>query len=58
VAYGDDTRGASGRDGQVNIRLRTAGLQVVRASLRRPDADLPRYEDVRTAVLTFALENR
>jgi nickel transport protein len=58
VAYGDDTRGASGRDGQVNVRLRTAGLQVVRASLRRPDTALPRYEDVRTAVLTFALERR
>lgn len=58
VAYGDDTRGASGRDGRVNVRLRTAGLQVVRASLRRPDADLPRYEDVRTAVLTFELESR
>jgi len=35
-----------------------AMLQVVRASLRRPDADLPRYEDVRTAVLTFDLESR
>jgi nickel transport protein len=58
VAYGDDTRGASGSDGRVNIRLRKAGLQVVRASLRRPDADAPRYEDVRTAVLTFELEHR
>jgi nickel transport protein len=49
VACGDDTRGASGRDGQVNVRLRAAGLPVVRASLRRPDAALPSCEDVRTA---------
>ncbi|MDO9695615.1 MAG: DUF4198 domain-containing protein [Candidatus Latescibacteria bacterium] len=58
VAYGDDTRGATGSDGLVNVRLRAAGLQVVRASLRRPDADLPRHEDVRTAVLTFDLVPR
>jgi len=58
VACGGDARTASGRDGKVNVRLRAAGLQVVRASLRRPDADLPQYEDVRTAVLTFAVENR
>lgn len=58
VAYGDDTRGVSGSDGLVNVRLRAAGLQVVRASLRRPDADLPRHEDVRSAVLTFDLESR
>jgi hypothetical protein len=58
VACGGDARTASGRDGKVNVRLGAAGLQVVRASLRRPDADLPRYEDVRTAVLTFELESR
>lgn len=58
VAYGDDTRGATGPDGRINLRLRHAGLQVVRASWRRPDADDPRHEDVRTAVLTFDLADR
>ncbi len=58
VAYDDNTRGATGADGRINIRIRRAGLQIVRASLRRPDADDPRHEDVRTAVLTFDLAAR
>ncbi|MBK6899234.1 MAG: DUF4198 domain-containing protein [bacterium] len=58
VAYGGETRGATGPDGRVNIRLREAGLQMLNATLRRPEPSVPDAQDVRSAVLTFVLEAR
>lgn len=58
VAYGGETRGASGADGRINLRLREAGLQILGATLRRPEPSFPDAQDVRSAVLTFVLEAR
>lgn len=58
VAYGDETRGATGDDGRINLRLREAGLQLLHATLRRSEPSVPEAQDVRSAVLTFVLEPR
>jgi len=58
VAYGDEIRGASGDDGRINLRLRETGLQLLHATLRRPEPSVPEAQDVRSAVLTFVLESR
>lgn len=55
VAYAGRARGTTGPDGTVRLKLREPGLQMIRASLRRPAAAPapPWAEDVRSAVLTF-----
>jgi nickel transport protein len=55
VAYDGNARGATGDDGRLRLKLREKGLQVIRATLRRPADDPPWAEDVRTATLTFKL---
>jgi len=56
VAYDGDTRGATGSDGLVNIRLRHGGVQILSASfeenVREPNAD----KVVHGAILQFALK--
>jgi len=53
VTYDGSLRGDSGKDGRIRLKLRHGGLQVVRATLRRPAADPDWAEDVQTATLTF-----
>lgn len=53
VAYAGETRGASGDDGTVAIRLRRGGLQLLQASRETPLADGKADVAVRTAALQF-----
>ena len=55
VAYDGSLRGVSGRDGRIRLKLRREGLQVIRATLRRPAADPDWAEDIALATLTFNL---
>jgi len=55
VAYGGDTRGASGEDGKVAIRLRQGGLQLIEASLETRLADGKADTLVRATTLQFEL---
>lgn len=55
VAYAGDTRGASGADGQVAIRLRQGGVQLIEASLETPLADGRADSAIRTASLQFEI---
>jgi len=58
VAYGEDVRGVTDDRGEINIRLRHGGLQLLRASLRRPDPSGTCDRLVRSATLQFDLEDR
>ena len=53
VAYAGDTRGASGADGKVAIRLRQGGMQLLEASLENPMTDGKADTSIRTASLQF-----
>lgn len=53
VAYGGDTRGASGDDGKVSIRLRHPGIQLIEASLETPLGDGKADTSIRTTSLQF-----
>ena len=55
VAYGDETRGVSGEDGRIAIRLRHGGMQLIAASLESPLADGKADTSIRTAALQFEI---
>lgn len=55
VAYGGDTRGASGADGKVAIRLRRGGLQLLEATQETPLGDGKADSAIRTASIQFKL---
>lgn len=55
VAYGGDTRGASGEDGKVAIRLRHGGMQLIEASLETRLADGKADTLIRATTLQFEL---
>jgi nickel transport protein len=55
VSYDGKPRGQTGRDGEINIRLRHGGFQVIQASLSRPDASGKADEIVHAANLNFEL---
>lgn len=56
VAYGGEIRGVSGPDGQLNLRLREAGLQFISASIRVPAATSGDYTTVYATTLHFVME--
>jgi nickel transport protein len=56
VAYGGEIRGVSGTDGQVNLRLRAAGLQFITASIRVRAGEPGGNETVYATTLHFVLE--
>jgi nickel transport protein len=55
VAYAGDTRGASGPDGKVAIRLRHGGLQLLEASQETPLTDGKADTSIRTTSLQFEI---
>ncbi|HET7833681.1 MAG TPA: DUF4198 domain-containing protein [Gallionella sp.] len=55
VAYGGDTRGASGPDGKVAIRLRQGGLQLIEASQETLLSDGKADTAIRTTSLQFEI---
>lgn len=55
VAYGDETRGVSGEDGKVAIRLRQAGMQRIAASVEAPLTDGKADTALRATALQFEL---
>ncbi len=55
VAYGGDTRGASGEDGKVVIRIRQLGTQLISASVETPLNDGRADVLVRSTALQFEL---
>lgn len=55
VAYGGDTRGATGADGRIAIRLRQGGLQLIAASIEVPLADGKADVAIKSAVLQFEI---
>ena len=57
VAYAGQTRGASGEDGKVSIRLRRGGLQLLQASRETPLTDGKADVAIRSATLQFEIAN-
>ena len=55
VAYDGSTRGMTGRDGRINIRLRHGGTQVISASIDEPSTEPGTDKLVRSAALIFEL---
>jgi nickel transport protein len=55
VAYDGETRGATGDDGKVAIRVRHGGVQLIAASLETPLSDGKADLRVRTTALQFEL---
>jgi nickel transport protein len=55
VAYAGDTRGATGADGKVSIRLRQPGLQLIETSMETPLTDGKADTAIRTATLQFGI---
>lgn len=55
VAYGGDTRGASGADGKMAIRIRHGGTQLISASIEVPLADGQADSAIRATSLQFEL---
>ena len=55
VAYAGDTRGATGQDGKVSIRLRQPGMQLIEASMETPLTDGKADTAIRTASLQFGI---
>lgn len=53
VAYGGDTRGATGADGKVSIRLRHPGMQLIESSVETPLSDGKADTAIRTTSLQF-----
>ncbi|MFH1679612.1 MAG: DUF4198 domain-containing protein [Candidatus Eisenbacteria bacterium] len=58
VVYDGKPRGETDTEGRVNIKLRRSGPQMIVASHRAPLASEKADEVVRTATLTFALEEK
>ena len=56
VAYAGETRGVTGSDGRLNLRLRDPGLQLIAASLRVPMDEGPVEAVVHATTLHFTLE--
>lgn len=55
VAYGGDTRGATGEDGRIAIRLRQGGMQLISTSVESPLNDGKADIAIRSAILQFEL---
>lgn len=55
VAYGDDTRGVTGADGRIAIRLRHAGVQLISTTLETPLTDGKADRSLRSATLQFEI---
>jgi nickel transport protein len=58
VAYDGKPRGETGPDGQVNVKVRHRGPQVIEATLRRPLDGTKADEEVHTSTLSFDLGGR
>jgi len=58
VAYDGATRGASGEEGAVVLKIRHGGLQVIAASIETPLKDGQADTLIRTATLNFALPGK
>ena len=56
VAYDGDTRGTTGDDGRINIRIRHKGLQVITASLEKVLDNKKADKLVRSTILMFELK--
>jgi nickel transport protein len=56
VAYAGDARGVTGRDGEVNIRLRKSGVQVLSASFDEPIQEPNADKVVRGTILQFEMK--
>lgn len=56
VAYGGETRGATGPDGRIAIRLRQDGMQLISASVETPLNDDKADVAIRSAILQFELK--
>jgi nickel transport protein len=55
VAYGGDTRGATGGDGTIAIRIRHGGVNLISASIETPLADGKADLRIRSTTLQFDL---
>lgn len=55
VAYDGDTRGASGDDGRISLRIRHGGTQLISASVETPLGDGKADTAIRAATLQFEL---
>lgn len=55
VAYQGDTRGTTGDDGRIAIRIRQGGMQLVSASIEAPLADDKADTAIRAAALQFEI---
>jgi nickel transport protein len=55
VAYQGDTRGVSGLDGLISIRIRKAGVQLISASMETPLSDGKADTIIRSTTLQFEL---
>lgn len=55
VAYGGETRGATGADGRIAIRLRQGGVQLIAASVETPLTDGKADVAIRSAILQFEI---
>lgn len=55
VAYGDDTRGVTGADGRIAIRLRHPGVQLISTTLETPLTDGKADRSLRSATLQFEI---
>ncbi len=55
VAYDGETRGATGNDGRIAIRLRHGGMQMISASIETPLSDGKADVLIRSAILQFEL---
>lgn len=55
VAYQGDTRGATGEDGKIAIRIRTGGVQLISASIEVPLNDGKADTAIRATSLQFEL---
>ena len=57
VTYDGEPRGATDTDGNINVRLRHDGYQMIATSVTRPLASPKADEEVRAASLVFELPN-
>lgn len=55
VAYAGETRGATGADGKIAIRLRQGGMQLIAASVETPLNDGKADQSVRATALQFEI---
>jgi nickel transport protein len=58
VAYDGKTRGQTGTDGRINVKIRHRGFQIVQATLRVPVESEETDEIVHTANLNFEIDDR